>query len=103
MRSYQALTARAPTLAAAWFGLGNARYAGGDLAGATLAFERATQIDPQAADAWNNLALTHLAEGRLAAARAAAQRAIALGGPRATRYTETLAAIEQRAASSPAR
>jgi tetratricopeptide (TPR) repeat protein len=103
LRSYQALTARSPTLAGAWFGLGNARYAGGDLAGATLAFERATQADPQAADAWNNLALTHLADGRLAAARAAAQRAIALGGPRTARYTETLAAIEQRAASSPAR
>jgi len=103
LRSYKLLTARAPKLAGAWFGLGNAQYAGGDLASATLAFERATQIDPQAADAWNNLALTHLAAGRLAAARAAVQRAIALGGPRAERYLETLAAIERNAASVPAR
>jgi tetratricopeptide (TPR) repeat protein len=103
LRSYQALTARAPALAGTWFGLGNVQFAGGDLAGAARAFERATQLDPQAADAWNNLALTHLADGRLAAAHAAAQRAVALGGPRAERYAETLAAIERNAASVPAR
>jgi tetratricopeptide (TPR) repeat protein len=103
LHSYRALTLRAPALSGAWFGLGNAQFAVGDLAGAARAFERATQLDPQSADAWNNLALTYLADGRTAAARTAAQRAVALGGPRAARYAETLTAIEQRAASSPPR
>ena len=54
------------------------------------------EIDPQAADGWNNLALTQLALGRLGDARVSAQRAVALGGPRAARYRETLDAIERR-------
>lgn len=93
--SYTALSAREPALYGAWFGLGNARYATGDPAGALAAFDRATRIDPDAADAWNNLALVQLALGRPADARASAARAVALGGPRAARYRETLDAIER--------
>lgn len=95
-QAYAALTARHPGLYGAWFGLGNARHAGGDLAGAEHAFARATEIDPRAADGWNNLALTQLALGRVDDARLSAQRAVALGGPRAARYRETLDAIERR-------
>jgi tetratricopeptide (TPR) repeat protein len=94
-RAYAALTERDRGQFAAWFGLGNARHAGGDLAGARQAFARAAEIDPAAADAWNNLALTELALGRTADARAAARRAVALGGPRAARYRDTLAAIDR--------
>jgi len=94
-RAYEALAAHNPDLYGAWLGLGNTRHAAGDLAGAAQAFMRATQADPRAADAWNNLALTRLALGQLDEARRAAQRAVAIGGPRAARYRETLAAIER--------
>lgn len=95
-RAYTALTERHPSLYGAWFGLGNAIHSTGDLAGAERAFARATQIDPRAADGWNNLALTQLALGRIGDAHASAQRAVAQGGPRAARYRETLEAIERR-------
>ena len=97
--AYASLTVRHPDLYGAWFGMGNASHARGDLAGARRAFTRATQIDPQAADAWNNLALTQLALGRLGDARASAQRAVALGGARAARYRETLESIERASGS----
>ncbi|MGZ9032561.1 MAG: PA2778 family cysteine peptidase [Burkholderiaceae bacterium] len=98
-RAYAALAERDPSLYGAWFGLGNASHAVGDFAAAESAFSRATQIAPQAADAWNNLALTQLALGRVVDAHGAAQRAVALGGPRAGRYRETLEAIERRRTS----
>jgi tetratricopeptide (TPR) repeat protein len=98
-RAYAALTLRHPDLYGAWFGLGNTSHAGGDLAGAQQAFARATEIDPQAADAWNNLAVTQLALGRVGEASASARRAVALGGPRAARYRETLESIERRRGS----
>jgi tetratricopeptide (TPR) repeat protein len=94
-RAYAALTKRHPDLYGAWFGLGNASHANGNLAGAQQAFAHATRIEPQAADAWNNLALTQLALGRPKDALAAAQRAVELGGPRVARYRETLGSIER--------
>jgi Flp pilus assembly protein TadD len=66
---------------------------------ATYRWLRATEIDPQAADAWNNLAVTQLALGRVGEASASARRAVALGGPRAARYRETLESIERRRGS----
>ena len=98
-RAYTALTERHPALYGAWFGLGNESHSTGDLAGAARAFSRAAQIDPQAADGWNNLALTQLALGHLGDAHSSAQRAVALGGHRAARYRETLEAIERLRAS----
>ncbi|MDH5207473.1 MAG: PA2778 family cysteine peptidase [Burkholderiaceae bacterium] len=97
--AYAALTRRDPGFYGAWFGLGNARHAGGDLAGAQQAFSRATEIDPRAADAWNNLALTQLALRRTGEARTAAQRALALGGPSSARYRQTMDAIERAGGS----
>lgn len=97
--AYAALTLRHPDLYGAWFGLGNTSHAGGDLARAERAFARATAIDPLAADAWNNLALTQMALGRVDEADASARRAVALGGPRAARYRETLESIERRRGS----
>jgi tetratricopeptide (TPR) repeat protein len=96
-QAYAALVARAPGLFGAWFGLGNARHAGGDLRGAQQAFERATQLDPQAADAWHNLALTLLVLEQRDDARRAAEKAVAIGGARIERYRQTLAAIDRAA------
>ncbi len=96
-RAYAALIERAPTLYAAWMGLGNSAYALDDPAAAARAFGRAAQLQPQSADAFNNLALALLADRRIDEARDAAQRAVALGGPRIGRYRETLATIERAA------
>lgn len=93
--AYRALTQRDPGWYGAWFGLGNASHAVGDLDGAAHAFARAVEISPQSADAWNNLALTQLALGRNADALASARRAVAIGGPRAPRYHGTLEAAER--------
>jgi tetratricopeptide (TPR) repeat protein len=89
-RAYGTALARWPANAAARLGQGNAAYAMRDLEGAAAAYARATQDHPQAADAWNNLAQALHELGRRDAALAAAQRAVALGGPRAHAYRETL-------------
>lgn len=94
--AFAALTERAPTLAHAWFGLGNTALVAGDHDAARAAFERALALAPEHADAWNNLAHALLALQRRDAARAAAQRAVALGGAREQRYRETLAEVERR-------
>ncbi len=93
--AFTALTERAPQLANAWFGLGNAAFATKDLPAARAAFERSVQIAPDHADAWNNLAHVLLALERIEPARSAAQRAVAIGGPRLPRYRDTLAAVER--------
>jgi tetratricopeptide (TPR) repeat protein len=89
-RAYASALTRWPSSAAARLGEGNAAYAMGDLESAAAAYARATQDHPQAADAWNNLAQALHELGRRDAALAAARRAVALGGPRATAYRETL-------------
>lgn len=96
-RAYAALIERAPALYAAWMGLGNSAYTLGDWAAAADAFGQAARLQPQAADAWNNLALALLAQRRIEDARTAAQRAVALGGARSERFRETLAAVERAA------
>ncbi len=93
--TYAALTVRAPSLANAWFGLGNSAFAAKDLQAAAAAFEQTVTLAPQHADAWNNLAHTRLVLRRLVAAREAAHRAIALGGARSELYRITLAEIER--------
>lgn len=93
--TYEALTARAPQLTNAWFGLGNSALAGGDAAAARAAFERALTLAPDHADAWNNLAHALLALRQPQQAIAAARRAVTLGGPRLDRYRQTLAEAER--------
>ena len=87
--AYQAATLRWPDSVGAWMGLGNARYAASDLGGAGQAYERATQLDPEAAVAFNNLAQVLLELGRREAARAAVERAIELGGPHLESFERT--------------
>ena len=94
-QTYVALTSRSPGLAEAWFGLGNASFAGGDYAAARAAFERSVALAPEHADAWNNLAHAWLALQQRAEAVRAARHAVALGGTRLERYRQTLAEAER--------
>lgn len=77
-RGYASALARWPDDLAAALGLGNARYAAGDREGAAAAFRRATETNPGAAAAWNNLAHVLLELGHRTEARAAAERAVDL-------------------------
>lgn len=73
--AYQALLARWPANLLAGIGLGNSRYAAGDAAGATAAFQAAAERHDSAV-AWNNLARLRLQTNDRAGARAAAERAV---------------------------
>lgn len=91
--AYTTALQRWPQQRLARLGLGNAAYRQGDLAGAARAYEQAVEADTNFADAWHNLAQVRFEQRRLTAAHAAAERAVALGGPRAERYRQLLAAI----------
>jgi len=95
-KAYDTALRRWPDSFPARIGLGNARYAAGDIAGAEAAFRAAADRRPDAGTAWNNLAQSLAAQGRLSEAREAAGRAIALGGPDAAIYRATLRAIESK-------
>lgn len=92
-RAYASALSRWPANLIARLGLGNAAYAQGRLVEAEAAYQKATLQHPQAADAWNNLAQVRFELGRRSEALAAAQRAVALGGPRAALYRNTLDSI----------
>lgn len=78
--------------------LGNVLYALERKQAAAEAFARAAADHPDAGDALNNLAHVRLELGDLTVAETAAEKAVAIGGPRAATYRETLAAV--RAAKS---
>ncbi len=71
-------------------GLGNARYARGDLDAAAEAFGAAAWIHPEAAPAFNNLAQVLSDLGRRDEAIHAARGAVALGGSLSEIYRQTL-------------
>ena len=75
-------------------GLGNSRYALGDLAGAEQAFAAAIRAHPDAAPAFNNLAQVLSERGKKEEALVAAKRAVELGGPLVETYRKTLKEIE---------
>ncbi len=77
--SYATALKRWPQSLAALMGLGNARYALGDLAGAEDAFRRAVKFHPDSAPAHNNLAQTLADRKRYDEAETTARRAIELG------------------------
>ncbi len=77
-------------------GLGNTLYARADYSGARAAFERATEIRPDSADAWNNLAYALKQSGDGVAAVDAPEKAVELGGGDPN-YQDTL--DEMRAAT----
>ncbi|HZD26298.1 MAG TPA: PA2778 family cysteine peptidase [Alphaproteobacteria bacterium] len=95
-QAYAAVLKRWPASLGGAIGLGNARYAAGDKAGAERAFREATERHPDSPAAWNNLATVLSELGRSKEAEAAARRAIALAGEDAEPYRQTLREIAAR-------
>lgn len=87
-----------PDHAALWLGAGNAAYASGHLESAASAYRKATEIQPDFADAWNNLAEVALELKLPHEARAAIARAVDLGGTRLPVYLE----LQQKIGKAPA-
>lgn len=92
--AYATALDRWPRSLAARMGLGNSRYALGDLRGAEAAFRQATREHPSAGAAYNNLAQALADQDRLTEAHSAAQRAVEIGGPQQKIYRATLKQIE---------
>jgi len=96
IEGYQTALTRWPRSLTAFMGLGNSRYALGDLHGAENAFKTAVKNHPGAADAYNNLAQVLSEQGRKLDALEAAQRAVAIGGPMREVYEATLKDIQSK-------
>lgn len=92
-RGYETALSRWPENLTALMGLGNSRYAMGDMIAAEAAFRRAAAAHPQSGAAWNNLADVLLRLGRKDEALTAVNRALELGGPDAGTYRQTLEEI----------
>ena len=88
--AYDTILGRWQGSLAAAIGRGNARYAAGDLDGAAAAYRAALDRHPDAGALWNNLADVLATRGERDAAVIAARRAVALGGPHAATYRQTL-------------
>ncbi len=89
-QAYAATLVRWPDSFAALMGLGNTRFADGDVDGAERAFRQAIEVEPERAEAWNNLAYVLAAKGLREDARAAAQEAVRLSPDNEAPYLETL-------------
>lgn len=96
---YMTALRRWPLNLTAMMGLGNSRYASGDLAGSAEAFRRAIEAHPESGSAFNNLAHVLSAQGKKAEALEAARQAVERGGPLKETYEKTLREI--RSAPSP--
>ena len=94
VRAYAAALQRWHCSLGALIGLGNSRYAMGNLIGAEQAFRHATEIHSQSGEAFNNLAHVLAEQGRSSEALKNARRAIAIGGPRESLYRQTLHEIK---------
>lgn len=94
--AYRTALDRWPRSAAAAFGLGNSRYALGDLAGAEAAYRTATTLNAALADGFNNLAQVLAEQKKWREAETAIARALELGGPRHATYESTKADIVAR-------
>lgn len=96
-RAYETALQKWPSSLGAALGLGNARYALGNLPGAEQAFKDAVQQHPDTAPAYNNLAQVLADEGRYRDAEQMGKRALKLGGPLRDIYQQTLQEIQERA------
>lgn len=94
--AYRTALTRWPKSLGAHMGLGNSRYALGDLRAAEDAFRAATSAHPNAAVAFNNLAQVLADQKRWREAKTMAQRAVELGGENAEVFRQTLARVEAR-------
>jgi tetratricopeptide (TPR) repeat protein len=86
--AYETATDRWPEHPVGWIGLGNVRYAVGDLEGSERAFRELIEQQPGAHAAWNNLAHVLKARDCGEQARVAASCAMALD-PENPRYRQT--------------
>lgn len=93
--AYTAVLERWPDSLAARIGLANARYAGGDAAGAEHALRAAVLLHPDAGAAWNNLAHVLAERGLRDDAIAAARRAVRIDGAHRATARRTLEALLQ--------
>jgi len=92
--AYGTALQRWPRSLGAQMGLGNSRYALGDLHGAEEVLRAATREHPQAAVVFNNLAQVLADQGRWVEAESLARRAVELGGENVGIFQQTLAHIE---------
>lgn len=92
--AYGAALNRWPRSLGAQMGLGNSRYALGDLARAESAFRTAALHHPNAGAAFNNLAQVLADQGRIEEADRAARQAVETGGDHAGLFRRTLAEIQ---------
>ncbi|HKQ29828.1 MAG TPA: PA2778 family cysteine peptidase, partial [Burkholderiales bacterium] len=99
-QAYAAALRRWPQSLSALIGLGNARYALGNLNGAEEMFRRAVKLHPSSAAAYNNLAQTLADRGLYADAETAARKALALAadGPLSAISQQTLDEILKKRA-----
>jgi tetratricopeptide (TPR) repeat protein len=92
--AYRTALERWPESGVAWLALGNALHARGDWDRAESAYRAATRLARDPGPAWNNLAQVLAERGRRPEALDAARRAVALDGPHAETYRQTLREIE---------
>jgi Peptidase_C39 like family/Tetratricopeptide repeat len=98
-QAYSRAADRWPHNETAWIGLGNSRYALGNLAGAEQAFRSAVDAAPQSGAAYNNLAHILMELDRQEEALEVINQAVRLGGPLAEVYRKTRTEIQQRIGS----
>lgn len=91
--AYREILAEHPGSFLAWTNLANAELQMGRRAAAEEAFRKAIQLEPQAADAMNNLAWLLYEEKRLDEAEPLARRAVAIPAPDRWTRLDTLARI----------
>lgn len=91
--TYEAALRRWPKSRGALLGLGNARYALGDLAGAERALRRGVRAHPDNPALLNNLAHVLARRGQREEAIAIARKAVSLGGPLRPVAEETLRSL----------
>jgi len=91
--AYTAALERWHSSLGALMGLGNCRYALGDLIGAEQAFRHAAEAHPRSGASFNNLAHVLAEQGRYNEALQMAIRAVDIGGPNKPLYLRTLQEI----------
>ncbi len=94
--AYRTALTRWPQSLGAHMGLGNSRYALGDLRGAETAFRAAARNHPDAGVAFNNLAQVLADQKRWREAEQAVRRAVELGGENLGVFQQTLTRVEAR-------
>ena len=94
--AYGAALQRWPGDLAALVGIGNSRYAQGNLNGSEQAFRQASELHPQSIIGWNNLAEVLAELNRLPEALVAAEQGAGLSGANQAAAQETLASIRKK-------